>query len=195
MLTLFLGELAFLEDVCLAAKNVPAPTNAETYSSQVREVCKEYGIDLPANAPTTEAALESACTSICCVTDDTPNLRRGMKDLNLTTLDIGCHAFQLGVNHIFPAPKKRRIAHASSEAGDEVEEESHADSIGAEDPDTVEMLTAVDKFMEGPRALADFYNADPEMYKLLEEAAKSVGCNVRPFKKERSRSWSSFSRV
>ena len=105
MLTLFLGELAFLEDVCLAAKNVPTPTNAETYSSQVREVCKEYGIDLPANAPTTEAALESACTSICCVTDDTPNLRRGMKDLNLTTLDIGCHAFQLGVNHIFPAPK------------------------------------------------------------------------------------------
>ena len=118
-----------------------------------------------------------------------------MKDLNLTTLDIGCHAFQLDVNRVFPDRKRRKIEHASSESEDEVQKEPHAASTGANDEELPEMIDEVRKCMEGSRALAEFYNADPDMYKLLEEAANSVGCNVRPFKKERGRSWSSFSRV
>ena len=139
--------------------------------------------------------MASACTSICCVTDDTPNIRQGMKGINLTTLDIGCHAFQLDVNRIFPDRKRRKIEHASSESEDEVQKEPHAASTGANDEELPEMIDEVRKCMEGSRALAEFYNADPAMYKLLEEAANSEGRNVRPFKRERGGSWSSFSRV
>ena len=196
MLYLFLGELAFLEDVCLAAKNVPASATAETYSSQVRDVCNEYGIDLPEKKDsTTEAALASACTSICCVTDDSLNLRQGMKGTNLTTLDIGCHAFQLDAKRFFPDPKRRRIEHASSESEDEVQKESHADSNGANDSEHAEIVTDMRRFMEGPRAVAEFYNADSEMFSRLEESAELAGHKTRPFKEERGTSWSSFSRV